>query len=355
MRTLGCLVLASSILAGGVSAALAAPGTCTVTSMAVAGEFPFPIPANGFVFDVDVDAATGTFTFMRQAWLDEFGPEGLQFGTAGPDTALKMGASALVGTIDATGNVVVPGFDSTFVVGSDANAAVLESTVTLSSGLTAAMLGGAPYTVSGQALDFASGIVTLTGIKLLPNPPLLGRATVSGLRIACQLSPAPTADSLPPGLTVKKFGGKAKIDPSFEDGDEGDSLTLMAKLSPGTHPPVLDGTTDVFVRIRQGNETRVLLGVAAENQTVKGKKIVVVDEDGSLISIVEGRKATGTQAAATGGKLVFKSAKKAITVSGKVHGLDLAALVGQQVDVEVAVGPQTARGTASVNAKGKIR
>jgi len=355
MRTLGSLVLATALLVGGASEALAAPGTCTVDSMAVAGEFPFPIPASGFVFDVDVDVDTGTFVFKRQAWLDEFGPGGLQFGTAGPDTALKMGASELVGTIDAAGNVVVPGFDSTFVVGSGASAAVLESTVTLSSGLTAAMLGGAPYMVSGQALDFATGTVTLTGIKLLPNPPLLGRATVSGLRVVCQLAPAPTAESLPPGLAVKRFGGKAKIDPSFEDGDEGDALTLKVKLSPGTHPPVLDGTSDVFVRIRQGGETRVLLGVVAQNQTVKGKKVVVEDEDGSRISVVEGRKATGTEAAVTGGKLVFRGAKKAITVSGKVYGLDLAALVGQTVDVEVAVGPQTARGTASVSTKGKIK
>jgi hypothetical protein len=88
---------------------------------------------------------------------------------------------------------------------------------------------------------------------------------------------------------------------------------------------------------------------------VKGKKIIVDDGDGSLINVIEGRKATGTEASATGGKLIFKAGKKTLNVGGKVHGLDLAALLNQQVEVSVAVGEQTAIGTVSANDKGKLR
>jgi hypothetical protein len=265
-----------------------------------------------------------------------------------------MGSTAVTGRIDAAGNVVLPDFDSKFFT-SAGGGVELTSSVTMSTGITSVLLAGAPVVVSGAALDFSTGVVTIVGVRLLPDPPLLGRATASGLRIQCKLSPVPSEDALPAGFTVKKVGGKAKVDSSFENGDEGDTLTLKTKLEPGANPPTLDGSTDVFIRIRQGGETLVLLGVAAQNQTVKGKKIIVDDGDGSLINVIEGRKATGTEASATGGKLIFKAGKKTLNVGGKVHGLDLAALLNQQVEVSVAVGEQTAIGTVSANDKGKLR
>lgn len=351
----GALLLAVLLVVGGAEGALAVPGTCTVESMGVAGEFEFGIAVDDFVFDVDIDETSGTFTFMRQAWFDEFGAEGFTFGTTGgTSTALRMEATSITGRIDGAGNLVLPEFDFTFFTSAGGGVGH-ESILTMSTGFTSVLLAGAPVVRSGTPLDFSTGVVTITGTRLLPDPPLLGRATVTGLRIGCRLSPIPSAEALPAGLTVKKIVGKAKVDDSFEDGDDGDTLTLKAKLAPGANPPALDGSTDVFVRIRQGDTTHVLLGVVAANQTVKGKKVVVDDQDGTLISVVEGRKETASGASMTGGKLTFKAGKKAINVSGKVHGLDLEPLLNQQLELSVAVGTQTAIGTASVNDKGKLR
>jgi hypothetical protein len=249
---------------------------------------------------------------------------------------------------------VLPGFDSTFFTSAGGGVA-LESIVTMSTGLTSVQLAGSPVVVSGSLLDFSSGGLTLTGVRLLPDPPLLGRATVSGLRIECTLSPIPSAEALPAGFAVAKVGGKAKVDSTFENGDQGDQLKLEAKLEPGANPPVLDGSTDLLMRIRQGDTTLVLLSILAGNQTVKGKKIIVDDQDGTLIAVLAGRKATATESSVTGGKITFKSGKKSINVAGKVHGLDLAPLLNQQLEVSVTVGTQTARGNASASEKGKIR
>lgn len=334
----------------------AAPGTCTVTAMSVAGEFPFVIPATDFVFPIDVDEASGAFTIERQAWLDAFGPDGLEFGTTGgTTTALKMGASAVAGTIDAGGNVTVPGFDSTFVV-SAGGGVELASTVSLSTGFQAADIAGSPFVVEGAILDFATGQLVLTGVRLLPDPPLLGRATVSGLRIECTVAPIPNAANLPAAPLVKRAAGRAKVDATFEDGDKGDILTVKMKASQGAAPLVLDGSTDLFVQLTVGGETVALVRVAPANQTIKGgKKLQVKDKDGSLIDVASGRKSDASQRSATGGKIVLKSTKKNVILSAKVQGLDLAAVPNAAVAVTLAVGGQTFRGTATANAKGKFR
>ena len=104
------LALALVLLAG---PARASEGTCTVTSAISSNNLnlPFPIPvANGLVMPVEFDAASGTFSMKRDARSAQFGSGGAQFDTGfGPSGFLIMSPGTVTGTIDAAGNVTLPG------------------------------------------------------------------------------------------------------------------------------------------------------------------------------------------------------------------------------------------------------
>jgi hypothetical protein len=352
------------------SIAAATSGTCTVTGAAPhvraggPGNLDLPsvnLPPGGVPLAVEFDEATGAFSLSRDAWFAVFGPNGAQGPTGfGPNDFLIMAPGTVNGTIDAAGNITLPGFEFTF--GTDFCPPpdnVYPITSNLDSGLQFVTIGPTPVELQGTALDFSTGGVTLFGGALLLTACGAPGGLVTGMSLTCTLNPIPDQSKLPPAPAVTKLGGLVKIGkplPSTPPAkpDKGDILTLTGALSPGAAK--LDATVAVFIEIADANATNlVVLEVPAGKLVQKGKTLQVTDTDGSAIMVLTGQKSSGAVSSATGGSIRFTQAKKkSLKLHARIQGLDLAGLKGSAT-ATVALGPYALTHALTVKGTGNTR
>jgi hypothetical protein len=356
------LLLALLLASAAPCAAEPVAGTCRVTQLAVIVRnlnFNFVVPgAVGYEFPAQVDAARGTFSLDRSGWIE------LDFTTVGFLGLLDMDRTIAQGTIDGGGNVSFRHFGVTWTTYICDPPCVLPNVVPLSTGPVATSLSGTLYVVRGQSLNFETGELTLAGHVSDPYTP--GAASTPGVRFTCVLDPRPDAAALPAPPRLLRANGKARVDATFTDGDQGDRLTLKTRLVPGATPLTLDGSEDVFVRLAGPERDVLLLAVPAGRFTVKGKKLTarrddtcdtkrgVCKEDAERacttasdcagdksLQVVLGRKRTADAASVVGGTLVLAQGKKGTKLALALRGLDLAALT-EQATLSVSVGTQAA-------------
>jgi hypothetical protein len=331
----------SAVLPGSALAAtctIPSGGAALVTHVPSAGDFEFP-SVDALVLQVDIDAGAGTFTLHR----DDVAP--IDVGTQGGPVKLLLAGPAAVGSIDASGNVTIPGFAYSEVFAGQP----LPGNPALTTTSFSTDLNGVEYPGHGTPLDFSTGILTLEGADVLPNAPIVGEAVVSGISITCQLAPVPDPSTLPKALSLKSVGGVAKTGKAGKP----DTLVLHAVLLPGTTGPDFAGK-DVLVGIRgSGTDDAVLLLVRAGSLHKKGRKLSVRDTDGTALEVLAGRKGTQDAPAPTSGTLSVTPGKRT-PLALRVQGLDLTALSGNMV-VTVTVGPLVASANVAVSGSGKTR
>jgi hypothetical protein len=341
------LGVAALCLVPGRSAA--APGTCTVVGDGIflrafvpsaGGRIDSPPDPPGSVdglqLPVDVDAATGRFSMLRATLPD------VALGTQAGDVILHMAGPDVIGTLDAAGNAVLPNFSFDQILGT----IMLPIAPTMTTGIASQDIPGNVFVDHGTPLDFTTGILTLVGPAVIPDAPIVHEPVISEVRVRCRLDPKPDAASLPAAPSAK-VNGKAVI----TGGDQGDSLKLKAKLTPGATPFGFSGG-DVYVRIAGTDDsdvvvTRVLAGMLK----AKGKKFSAKDKDGSVIGVLVGKRPSPAPA---GGSLTATNGKKKATLGLHLVGLDLGAL-GTSAQVTVQVGTNVATAGVTVSGSGKKR
>jgi len=354
------LALALVLLAG---PARASEGTCTVTSAISSNNLnlPFPIPvANGLVMPVEFDAASGTFSMKRDAWSAQFGSGGAQFDTGfGPSGFLIMSPGTVNGTIDAAGNVTLPGFAMAFATDFCLPRSPDYPIVPdLATGQQFRFVTGQAFPLEGIALDFTTGTLTLEGQDVIASACGAPGALLSGLRLTCTLAPIPDRTQLPAPPTLAKLGGKAKIGkplPSTppKKPDKGDVLTLKTRLA-GWLTPLDLASEDAYARVTDASGDLVLLRIPAGKFQTRGKRSRVADTDGSVIQILTGHKESDAVSAAFGGMITLANDKGGTALKLRVQGLDLGRLSGS-ASVTIAVGPHSATAAVSVAGSGKSR
>ena len=336
----------------GAALAVALPGsvraaTCTiktggaslVTHVPSAGDFVFP-SVDERVLQVDVDSGTGTFTIRR----DGIAP--MDVGTQGGPVKLLLAAPPATGSIDAAGNVTVPGFAFTEIFAGQP----LPGAPTISTTAYSTDLNGREFPGHGTPLDFTTGVLTLEGAVKLPNAPIVSEDVVSGLSITCQLAPVPDPSALPKAATLKGVGGVAKAGKAGKP----DTLVLHATMVPGGVTPDFAGK-DVLVGIRgSGDDDAVLLLVRGGTLRKKGRKLSVRDTDGMALKVLAGVKGGEDAPSPTSGTLSVASGKKSSKLNLRVQGLDLTTLSGNLV-VTLTVGPVASSANVAVSGSAKAR
>jgi hypothetical protein len=352
MRSLTLLVLALAVPASGAPVA----GTCAVTGMksvvrSLGLEFTINPPVD-FSFAVSVDPATGSFAFDRTGW-----PPHYQFRTVSTVHGfLSLPQDTITGTIDAAGNVALPGFTMGLSTDlTDPESSLSPVPFVLGTGLGAAVLGVVSYVVQGTPLNFETGALTLEGHAPSLDAPT--GPTTSGLKIACTLAPVPTG--LPKAPALRPPSGKIKIGPDLPATPPasgpvpGDTLKLKATLKRGA--AALNANDDVWIRLQDGTGAEVaLLLVAKAALQAKGKTLTATDTDGTLIQVLVGRKKNAQVSADLGGKLVLKSSKKGVTLSLQESGLALGGLTASGT-LNVQLGTQFATTAVTVKGTGTTR
>ena len=354
------LALALVLLAG---PARASEGTCTVTSAIStnSSNLPFAVPvANGLVMPVEFDAPSGTFSMKRDAWSAQFGSGGAQFDTGfGPSGFLIMSPGTVNGTIDAVGNVTLPGFAMAFATDFCLPRSPDYPIVPdLATGRQFRFVTGQVFPIEGVALDFMTGTLTLEGQDVIPAACGAPGALLSGLRLTCTLAPIPDRTQLPPPPTLASLGGKARIGkplPSTppKKPDKGDVLTLKTRLA-GWPTPLDLASEDAYARLADVSGDLVLLRIPAGKFQTRGKRSRVADTDGSAIQILTGHKESDAVSAAFGGMITLANDKGGTTLKLRVQGLDLGRLSGS-ASVTIAVGPHSATAAVTVQGSGKSR
>jgi hypothetical protein len=346
IRSPGVLLatLLAGLLATGPRSAMA--GTCTVTPGGLrslshvpsAGDVVSRInSADGLAIPVEVDEAAGTITVQRE----NIPP--LDFSSQGGGVLLLLGGPTIVGTIDAAGTIVVPGFG----VNTRFREIDLPLNLTFTTGPKAEQSpGGVEYVNSGVPLDFTTGEVTLTGNGTIPNAPIVEEPVVSEFFLTCRLDPIPNRDALPPGATLKGVKGKAKIGSST-----GDTLTLSAKLKPGQGTLDLADRDAIVEILKDDGSALVRVLTRAGAFTGKGKRRKAKDSDGSVVEPLVGHKGEGTP---FNGQMSLAGGKGGVALKVKVGGLDLGSLAGT-VGVRIAIGTSSASSPATVQGTGNSR
>jgi hypothetical protein len=314
--------------------AAAGAAQCQVTKLAVlvlSVGFTQTLDVPGLVFPVTI-GSDGTFTLDASSFHET------SFTINGVTSTLAFPAPTFTGTVDAGGNVQVPGVQMDFAVllGDPLPPITLGAKPDLTSGISSVTIGK-DWVTEGTPLDFTTGALSLQGHVIIPNPPVLGTAVSTGLQIDCVVSPLPDRSTLPAAAKLTGAHGTGKIVQ-----DAGDTLKITARLVQGAH--ALDpATTDTFVRVRneQGDDV-VLVRVPAQRLAAKGKRLSLVDDDGSTLSVIEGRKTLSGTKVPTKGRAVLKRTKKAVSVALDVDGVDLAPLGTAAGTVSVLMGGVTA-------------
>ena len=111
-RALLAIAVTAAVLSAPV--AHAAPATCTVTDLDVAGTFPFNnIGGVGLVIPLDIEG--GRIVMQRDAFTGPYPSPGLEFATGfGPSGWLDWDPGPIEGTIDGNGHVVFTHFGMRF-------------------------------------------------------------------------------------------------------------------------------------------------------------------------------------------------------------------------------------------------
>jgi len=296
-----------------------------VTSQGLDGTVEVP----NLVFPVTIGTG-GTFA------LDVSGFPKTSFTIVGVTSDLALSATVLAGSIDAGGNIQVPSVPMDFAVHLVDPPIALGASTDLTTGISSVRIGK-DYVTEGTPLDFTTGALSLQGQTVIPNPPVLGSAVSTGLEIDCILSPIPDRSTLPAAPKLARAKGSGKIVQ-----DAGDTLKLSAKFTQGARA-IDPATDDVFIRIRNAkNEDALLVHVPAGALVAKGKRLSLVDTDGTKLTLVEGRKTVGGTNAAVRGKVALKRSKKGFSIALEQEGVDLAALGSSTGTVSVLVGGVTA-------------
>lgn len=389
MRRIWNVLGVAALMAVGVpSVAGATSGTCTITGM-VNPTLNLPLfppvgPAIGLAMPVEFDETGGQFSMSRTAWHDEFKDLGAKYDVAGPTihAYLRMFDGSTPGTIDATGQIVMPEFPITSSTDYSCETcddddpssfpAYPVTEMDAMTGLQMRVLAKKPYVIEGSPVDFATGMLRLYGVGFLSGAVGGGGTNLSGIDMRCTLAPVPAAATLPKGATIAKLAGKVKVDTTPTDGDKGDQLTLKATLAPGATAFDLTGASPFILRI--GGVTLVVqknaFKVAGKKLLVKrddtcklkkGETTGVCKADGSTscakfsdceglaaLEVVEGQKAATNVRSQVGGQLAITNGKKGAAVVLKLQGLDLSTVTGAQT-VRVAVGRVNARKDVTVS------
>ena len=333
------------VVVAGVASSRAA--TCTVTAARVLvkdGGFERPLPSMvGHAIPVAVTESSGAFH------MDFAGLPAGEFQISGVENTISIEPVIAAGTLDAAGNVALPPvlvhFTTALSPGVD-----LAAMEPLNTGLAAVTLSGRDYATEGAALDFATGSLRLEGQGIVTNAPVVGSAT-SGISITCTLAPIPAADALPvaPSLRAR---GVAKAGKPVTGEVVGDALTLKGKVGNGANP--LDPTQDVFVRVGVDGADVALLRAPAGVLVRKGKKLTAIDDGGSTLHVITGRKQEGNTLADVSGTLLLKESKKGYVVTLKHTGLDLAALsAAASATVTIGIGAVGASDQVTIKASTK--
>lgn len=364
MRTLLVPLLGAVLVAGAPPALLATSGTCTITSAISSNSLnlPFQVPvANGLSMPVEFDAASGMFSMTRDAWSDQFGPGGAMFETGfGPQGFMIMSPGTVTGTIDAGGNVILPGFAMAFATNfCPPRSPDYPIVPDLTTGAQFRFVTGQVFPLAGVPLDFATGTLTLEGEDIIPAACGSPGPLLSGLRLTCTLAPIPDPTELPPPPALAPLTGKARIGKLLpmtapRKPDKGDILTLKTRLADWTTP--LDvADRDLYVRVSDASGALVLLRVPAGKFQTSGKKTLVRDTDGTGIRVSTGHKESGAVSAAPGGIITLVTDKHArTTLKLRVQGLDLGHL-SSAASVTIAVGPHSATAAITVHGMGRSR
>jgi hypothetical protein len=334
-------VIIAAFVAGSALAAHAATCTITAAAVPVASTNLTGVPSSlvGVQLPVTIDEAAGTLN------IDFSGVAPAEFSLSGVSSNITLASAGIVsGTIDGTGNIVLPNMTVAFTT--EVTPEAIISPATLTSGLQAVTLAGTDYPTEGKALDFVTGTLKIGGQAVLLNAPIIG-TTTTGLELACTLAPVPSQAALPAGSSLV---AKGTIKPGKSSGSDvvGDTLTLKAAIKLGATP--LDPTQDVLVQVAATGETALLLRVPAGGLT-GGKKLVASDEGGSTIHVVTGRKSVGNNDAPVSGKLSVAVSKKKLTLKLTHTGGDLSTLTGATsgaATVAVGVGPITVRDDVTI-------
>ena len=343
-------VLATAIIAATLAAvpAHAAPGTCTITQLDVAGTFPFGnIGGVGLTLPVDIE--TGTITLQRDAYTTSYPSPGLEFPTGfGPSGWLDWDPGAIDGTVDSNGLVTFPHFGMRFFTdfatpGTASLAGNIDATFT--TGIQARTVSGRSYLFSGQALQ-ADGTLRLVGTDYIN----FQVALQTGCGMTCKISPAPDLATLAKGPSLASVTGKVKAgaDPSTPD----DELTLKAVLVAGATPPTVDGNQDVLLVLRPSSGAPLILLVKAGRLSAKGKKkLTLTDSDGSAIERISDAPTPASRGEmpeippapppTQGGAVVVTKGKKRTTFTFMVKGVDAAQFDGA-VNATLGVGAESA-------------
>jgi hypothetical protein len=193
------------------------------------------------------------------------------------------------------------------------------------------------FTVRGSALDFATGMLTLNAVtSTAPQSPIVQDTGVTSLRLSCVLDPVPAAAELPapPGLTVQR--GRVKLG-RVGAGAADDSLTLTGVFSPlaGEADFAAD---DLVVTLGPPGVSLLSLRIPAGQLATRGRRLTLRDTTGvvRVTPSVPG-------APPPRHKILLKRARERYRVKISSRGLDLDALVAEQVETAVTVGFQSAR------------
>ena len=354
------LPIALVLFAGPVRAS---EGTCTISSAISTNnlDLPFPIPiADGLAMPVELDAPRGTFSMQRDAWSARFGPGGAQFDTGfGPHGFLIMSPGTVTGTIDAAGNVTLPGFAiafaTDFCLPRSPDYPIVPD---LATGLQFRSVTGQGFSLEGVPLDFTTGTLTLEGQDVIPDACGSPGPLLSGLRLTCTLAPIPERTELPPPPALTKLGGKAQIGEPLPSTPpkkpaKGDVLTLKTRLADWPTPLDL-ASEDVYTRVTNADGDLVLLRARAGRFRTRGKTTRVRDTDGTAIQVFAGHKESGAVSAGFGGMVTLVSDRGGTALKLRVQGLDLGRLSGS-ASVTIAVGPHSATAAVTVQGSGKSR
>ena len=361
------LALAALVLAGtSAGPAGATTGTCTVTSLrAPVANFGLTFTLQnvvGLAMPVEFDDTAGTFSMSRDAFATQFGATGAVFPTGfGPQGWIVMNPGTSSGTIDGGGNVVLRhftlGFATDFCPPRSPDYPIVPDLSTMTQFRVA---NNAAFPRTGTPLD-GTATLTLDGVDLIPDACGAGGPTLSGIRMTCQLSPAPNLAGLKPAPALEKLAGTAKIGPELPTAAstkpvKGDTLALKGNLTNWSGFNL--ATDDLFIRIQIGSgeqaEDVAVVRVPAGKFSTKGKASKVVDKDGTVIQLMTGRKKNDAVDAATGGSIVLTSGKKGIKAKVSVLGLDLAKLTGS-AELIFAIGPYSSTVAVTASGSGKSR